>query len=42
MPAPEIDYFAISPVLLVFGFGVVGTLVEAFVAPSTGALLRFG
>jgi len=33
MQMPSIDYFALLPVLLIFGFGVVGTLIEAFVAP---------
>ncbi len=32
MVAPEIDYFALLPVLIIFGAAVLSTLVEAFVA----------
>ena len=32
--APKLDYFLLSPILVVFGVAVLGVLVEAFVARS--------
>jgi NADH-quinone oxidoreductase subunit N len=38
IPAPHIEYYEISPILVVFGVATVGVLVEAFV-PRTSRLL---
>jgi NADH-quinone oxidoreductase subunit N len=35
LPAPDIDYGVLSPMLIVFGVAVVGVIVEAF-APARG------
>lgn len=34
LPAPDIDYGVLSPMLIVFGVAVVGVIVEAFAPPA--------